>query len=245
MHPTDLITATLTDEQREMLPELAMPGICCVTGMQTDTIPAKHLIGSSFCDQNLLACPGSNRVGVNVWYAWQYGAYGIDDDGKQKTRKKKPEMQACWWCDGVEFVETTKADTRRLVLSGAPNLERAWAGWVTTLYKKHGSLRAPVNRSKFGGWGFDDLMVDASDSMIVRAWWHILRQAQQDSIGRKTMETLDMPAAFVEKIGFDVWLAFEAWACQRVQSPLYQFLVYLLPSQQEIKEGYADAMVYD
>ena len=144
-----------------------------------------------------------------------------------------------------EFRETTKADTRALVLSGVPYPDRAWAGWVTTSYKKHGSLRAPVNCGQFGGWGFDDVVVDAADNVKTREWWCKLRQAQTDGVGRKTMETVDIPAAFIEKIGFDVWLAFETWARPRSQSPLYQFLVYLLPSQQEIKEGYTDAMVYD
>lgn len=246
MHGTDLIAATLTPEQREPLPEIPERGVCCVTGRETDTILAKHILSSSFCDRNLLACPGSDRIGVNVWYAWLAGYYAIDEKtGKPKTRKKKPEMQACWFCDGVEFNETAKADTRRYVLAGVPRPDRAWSGWVTTSYKKHGSLRAPVNRGVFGGWGFDDLVVDASDNNKVCQWWTVLRQAQTDGIGRKAMEVLEMPLAFMEKIGFSTWLMFESWARPQYQSALYQFLVYLLPSQQELKEGYADALVYD
>ncbi len=242
MHATDLIAACLTDDQKEPLPEAAQNGICCVSGAETETIARKHLFGSNFCDLNLLACPESPRVGVNVWYAFQFGAYGVDvESGETKKRKKKPEMQACWWTDGETFRETGKAQTREMVLRGVTS--KHWAGWVTTSYKKHGALRSPVNGASFGSWGFDDLLVRANNQADVLAMWRKLRDAQSNGIGRPGIETLDIPIPIMLKIGVTFCNDFLTWAQPRYQSPLYQFLTYLLPSQDELKNGYSDGNV--
>ncbi|MBP8055082.1 MAG: hypothetical protein KA314_04540 [Chloroflexi bacterium] len=239
MHATDLITACLTDAQKEPLPEAARSGICCVTGVTTETIARKQLFGSSFCDLNLLACPESPLVGVGVWYAFQFGAYGIDaESGQAKKRKKKPEVMSCWWTDGQTFHEMGKAQIRELVLRGTT--AKHWAGWVTTTYKKHGALRSPVNGTPFGSWGFDDLLVRANDVTAVLEMWRKLRQAQNNGIGRTGIETLDIPIPIMIKVGMGFCNDFLAWARPRYQSPLYQFLVYLLPSQEELREGYSD-----
>ena len=239
MHATDLITACLTDDQKEPLPEAAQTGVCCVSGATTDTIARKFLFGSNFCDLNILTCPDSDRVGVNVWYAFQFGAYGVDaESGETKKRKKKPEMQACWWTDGETFREMGKAKIRELVLRGTT--AKRWAGWVTTSYKKHGALRSPVNGTPFGIWGFDDLVVRANDKSAVLEMWRKLRNAQDNGIGRTGIETLDIPIPIMLKIGVPFCNEFLTWAQPRYQSPLYQFLTYLLPSQDELKNGYSD-----
>lgn len=238
MHAVDLIAATLTDEKKYPVPGSPERGICCVTGEETMTIPRRKLFGSSFMDANLLAAPDSDRVGLNAWYAMQFGEAGINPDGTRKKRRKKPEMQACWWTDGRVFRVVGKAEIRRMVLGGAPSTP--WAGWVTTSYKKHGALRAPVNPSPYGVWGFDDLLVDCSDIETVRVWWHVLRQAQDAGIGRAYIEAAKMPPVLAARVGIVTWMRFEQWARERYQSPLYRFLAYLLPSQAEIKEGYTD-----
>lgn len=214
-----------------MAPQL---GICCVTGAHTDTIPAKELLGSNFMDGNLLAAPDSDRVGVNAWYAFQFGYFA--EEGKR--RKKKPEFMACWYCDGHRFMEVDKAEIRQRVLHGSPASH--WAGWVTTSYKKHGALRSPVNTKPFSFWGFDDLLVDASDRAAVLEMWRKLRQAQAIGIGRTGIETLDIPVGIMLKIGVAECNRFITWAQSRYQSPLYKLLTYLLPSQQELKDGYTD-----
>lgn len=234
MHTVDLIAASLTDDQKEPLPVAALPGICCVTGAQTDTIPAKELLGSNFMDNNLLAAPTSDRVGVNTWYAFQLGYFA--EEGKK--RKKKPEFMACWYCDGQQFAEVGKAEIRQKVLHGTPASH--WAGWVTTSYKKHGSLRSPVNNKPFGFWGFDDLLINASDRAAVLETWRRLRQAQTIGIGRTGIETLDIPVGIMLKIDISECNEFLMWAQSRYQSPLYKLLAYLLPSQQELKDGYTD-----
>lgn len=234
MHTVDLIANSLTDDQREPLPVDAEPGLCCVTGIETETIPAKKLLGSNFMDNNLLDAPHSDRVGVNVWHAFQHG-YLTDPT---KKRKKKPEFMACWYCDGERFIEVDKAAIRQLVLHGSP--ARHWAGWVTTSYKKHGALRSPVNNSAFGFWGFDDLLVDANDKTAVIDMWQHLRQAQGVGIGRTGIETLDVPVKIMLRIGITRCNEFTQWAEAYYLSPLYKLLTYLLPSQKEIKEGYID-----
>jgi len=243
MHATDLIAACLTDNQKEPLPEAALPGICCVTGAYTDTIPRRRLFSSNFMDANLFAAPDSDRVGVNVWYTLQYGAYGVDETGVQKKRKKKPEMQACWWTDGKMFHVVNKPKIREIVLRGTT--ARQWAGWVTTSYKKHGALRAPVNTTPFGTWGFDDLLVHANDRDVVLDHWRNLRDAQKHDIGRVGIETLDIPVSTMTRAGISYCIDFLEWASPRYLSPLYRFLVYLLPSRDEIKEGYDDEFLFD
>jgi hypothetical protein len=185
-------------------------------------------------DNNLLDAPHSDRVGVNVWYAFQFG-YLTDPT---KKRKKKPEFMACWYCDGKRFTEVNKAAIRQMVLHGSP--AQHWAGWVTTSYKKHGALRSPVNNKPFGVWGFDDLLVDASNRTTVLDIWQHLRQAQDIGIGRTGIETLDIPVGIMLKIGLTECNQFIQWAQSRYQSPLYKLLTYLLPSQKELKDGYTD-----
>ena len=238
MHAVDLIAATLTDDQKFPVPVEPARGVCCVTGEETMTIPRKKLFGSSFLDANILAAPASDRVGVNAWHAMQFGEYGKNEDGTLKKVRRKPEMRSCWWTDGRTFSIIGKSEIRKMVLNGSPSVP--WAGWVTTSYKKHGALRAPVNMSSYGVWAFDDLLVDCRDVDRVKAWWQTLRNAQKDNIGRTAMAAASMPPALAARIGLDVWLPFQTWASERYQSPLYRFLVYLLPSQAEIKEGYAD-----
>jgi hypothetical protein len=243
MHATDLITACLTDDQKEPLPEAAQPGVCCVTGAVADTIARKHLFGSNFMDLNLLACPESSRVGINVWYAFQFGAIGVNaETGETNKRKKKYEMQACWWTDGIAFREMDKAQIRKFVLYGTTS--KYWAGWVTTSYKKHGALRAPVNNTPFGSWGFNDLLVRANDTVNVHGTWGKLREAQGNGIGRIGLETVDIPVSIMVKVGINYCTKFISWALSRYQSPLYQFLVYLLPSQEELREGYSDEFLH-
>jgi len=238
MHTVDLIVSALSDAQKIPTPVTPEWGICCVTGEETMTIPRKKLFGNSFMDANKLAAPDSDRVGVNAWWAMQYGAAGRNEDGTIKKRRKKPEMQACWWATIGDFRVIGKPEIRQMVLTGSPSTP--WAGWVTTSYKKHGALRAPVNAASFGIWAFDDLIVDASDRNRVLSWWRRLRQAQDAGIGRTAIETGELSPKLIIRVGVDIWQAFDRWARTRRQAPLYKLLAYLLPSQKELKDGYSD-----
>lgn len=228
MHTVNLLAAACPAEWREPLPEETKIATCCLTGQQVETISRKHLLGSSFTEFSSLKVPESDRIGVDAWCAFQAGYYA--EEGKK--RRKKPEAMACWWTDGVEWVEINKAFVREKVLNGSGS--RPWAGWVTTSYKKHGSLRSPVNKHPFGVWGFDEYIVDCSDKEKVNEWWNRLRKAQDSGLGRTTLENVQMPVAMLAKADMAAWLEFKQWAGDKKDSALYKFLCYLLLSQEEL-----------
>jgi hypothetical protein len=234
MHTIDLLSAAMESGTASSLHEIPSnikieKGMCCVTGEYTDTIPRKKILGTSFCDANLFVAPDSNRIGVKVWQVFMFG-----EPSPGKKRIKKPEMQACWFCDRNRFVEVKKPAIRKIVLKGVN--DKAWACWVTTSYKKHGSLRSPVNKKKFGRIGFDEIIVD-TDTPLRTEIWTKLREAQNIGIGKPALKALDMPIGFIGKIGVKVWLEYKSWALSLYQSSLYKLLWELLPSQAELKEG--------
>lgn len=225
MHTVNLLAAACPAEWREPLPEEPKIATCCLTGQQVMTISRKSMISKSFTEVERFMAKESDRIGVDVWFSFTAGY--IASEGKKA--EKKPECMACWWTDGVEWVEINKAFIREKVLNGSGL--RPWAGWVTTSYKKHGSLRSPVNKHPFGVWGFDDYIVDCSDKEKVNEWWNRLREAQDSGLGRTTLENVQMPVAMLAKTDMAAWLGFKRWAIDKKDSALYKFLCYLLLSQ--------------
>ena len=104
--------------------------------------------------------------------------------------------------------------------------------WVTTSYKKHGSIRTPVNHRSRGAVGFDERIVDASNEDQVIEWWKRLNKALRDGISRSVIKTLDCRSLLLSKIGLSRWLDFDGWAKPIHKSSLYALLCYLLPSQE-------------
>lgn len=216
MTAIDLIAAALPPENP---PETPQPGVCCVTGAECDTIARKHVIKPSFTNYDLLRAPMSDRAGVAAW----------------RVMNHAPARQSLWWTDGKVFRLLKRQDVRTLVLDGVDAAQ--WSGYVTTSYKKHGALRCPVNTGARQVWLFEMLLVDCSDRAAIAETWRRLRAAQDAGIPRPLIETLDVSPGHMSKIGWRVWAEFEAWARPRVQSALYQFVTYLLPSQEELKNG--------
>lgn len=203
-------------------------GMCCITGDVGPCIPREHLIKrGTFCDQDKLAAPLSQSVSVEAWSAWRYGSRA---EGKKKDMR--PECNQSWWCDGKEFRVLRRLDVRELVLGGSPSVP--WAAWVTTSYKKHGSLRAVVNGGRRGTVAFDDALVDCSDGVKVAERWTRMDAAVRVGLGRKVIETLNCPAWVMGKVGLRTWMDFERWARRVQRTPLYSLLCYLLPSKEEI-----------
>lgn len=234
MHTTDLLSTACPEGWKEPLPEKTVDGICCLTGQQGPTINRRKVFGPSFTEFEILKVPDSDRVGVNVWHAFRAGYFA--EAGKK--RKKKPEAMACWWTDGVQWVELDKVKIRELVFGGSG--PQPWAGWVTTSYKKHGSTRAPVNKIPHGVWAFDEVLVDCRDIDEVVTWHGELRRAQDAGLNRTVFETLEIPVSVYNKIDAQVWIKFKIWAKHRQETALYRFLCYLLPSQAELKEMASD-----
>lgn len=215
-------------------PEPPAEGVCCLTGEIGPTIARKHLITSSYTRVDLLRAPHSDRIGVAVWDAW---TWGWRKEGK--SRDYCPERMSAWfaWQEGLdgELLMLSRADIRECVLYGAPEYE-ASALFATTSYKKHGTLIAPVNRGKQFRVGWDDEVVDLSDRAKVDEWWTVLRAAQDAGFPRPVLESLDC-SPFLLRTLWREWQPFEAWARPKRMAPLYRFLCYLLPSQEELKAG--------
>lgn len=227
-HACHLVAAAVPERDRPPFPCDPVDGLCAVTGTCGPCLPRREVISEANCDSFLFAAPTSDRVHVDVWVAWNFG--GTKPGAKRQTC---PERQACWWCNGREFRRIDKTFMRPIVLEGSPSAP--WAMWVTTSYKKHGTIRSPVNTATHGRVGFDEVVVDCSDRATVSDTWKRLRAAQDVGIPRPLIEALDIAPGYMAKIGWRVWRDFEGWARPRVASPLYQFLTYLLPSQEELK----------
>jgi hypothetical protein len=111
-----------------------------------------------------------------------------------------------------------------------------WSGYVTTSYKKHGSLWARVNANGVRFWRFEALDVDCSDHGYLMRVWERLNEELRRGFSRPTLESLACPPFFLKKVGVDKWLELERWARPIAASPLYRFLCYLLPSQKELAD---------
>ena len=219
MHSVNLIAravAALPDCAQ--IPEKTERGICCVTGDEAETVKRSTLIGKSFTNGDILKAPVSDRISVDAYLALSY----------------KWERMSCWLCDGVTFDRLKRTDFRPLILDGV-NRE-IWTAYITTSYKKHGALNAPVNNKPFGFWRFENLTVDASDKAKVNDWYNTLNEYLHIGFGRTVLESLDCPPFVMQKYGVDKWLKLQAWAKDKYQSPLYQMLCYILPSRDEMKD---------
>ena len=213
----------------EPYPETPVLGLCCVTGDACETIARKHLLGPSFTDLELLVLPDSDRIGVHVWDAFTAGELR---DGK--ARRYCPERMSSWRCTADQFEPLTRQGVRDAVFGATPNTP--WAGYATTSYKKHGGLRAPVNTGSSNVWLWESVRVDCSDREALQGMWDALRRYQDAGIPRPVLETGDLEPHLVGKIGVDVALEYQRWATPRIESALYQFCVYLLPSADELEQ---------
>jgi len=229
MHCVDLIASAVPDEHVPELPEEPSVGICAVTGAETDTISSRHLLSASFTQWDMLVRPDSERVGINVWRAWNYG---WREDGKK--RDYRPERMSSWIAAPDGLHRLTRQQVREAVLSGCD--WPRWAGYATTSYKKHGSLLAPVNSSGRAVWLWEITKVDCSDLGRVHEMWDRLREYQDAGIPRPVLETAEPEPYLIAKVGIDTAQSLYDFAKPVIQSPLYQFMCYLLPSAQELKE---------
>jgi len=219
MHPVDLIAASIPidDPDRPVMPGDIESGICAVTGQLCSTIQRDLLLGKSFTDGSLLAAPGSDRVGLNAYLALKY----------------KWERMSSWICDGKTFSRLDRQGVRSAVFSKSPELP--WCSYATTSYKKHGSLRTPINSGGQRIWLFESRLVDCTDFQKMMEIWDRLNIELRRGFGRSILESADCPVYLIQKIGMREWIDFERWATPIKNSSLYAFMCYLLPSQEELK----------
>jgi len=234
MHCVELFSLAVEIADCDPLPEPVSVANCAVTGHVCQCVPRDALLGKSFRDQGVLRWPDSGWVSLAVWCAFTYHL----DRGKK--RAFYPERQSSWlvvdsyW--GARLFLLDRQGVRDRVLSSeqAPAL---WAGYVTTSYKKHGSLYTPINSPGQAIWQWEQTRVDCSDRDLVADTWRVLREAQNAGIPRPCIESLAPYAAQIRKVGVSTWQDFEAWARPRHLSPLYRFLAYLLPSAAALKDA--------
>jgi len=218
MHAVNLIAQAIrTSEDCPALPCEPADGLCAVTGERGPCVPRKMLLGKSFTNADLLAAPESDMVSSDAYIALKY----------------KWERMSSWWTDGHIFRRLKRTDCREIILQGSENTP--WAMYITTSYKKHGAMKAPVNAAGFGTVLFENRLVDISEDWVVADWWERLNAALHAGIGRTVIESLDCPAHIMRKATLPLWMEFERWARPRHNSALYALLTYLLPSKEELK----------
>lgn len=218
MTAIELVAKALTKSvEAEPLPCDPADGVCCVTGIEGPAIPRKGLIGASFTDQEALKRPDSKSVSVDAYI----------------TLKHKWQRMSSWYCDGERFQRLDRLGVRSLVINGvnAP----IWAGYATTSYKKHGALRAAVGGGSKQIWRFEGINVDVSDRERVLEVWRTLNRFLLLGIGRPSLEAGRCAPVAVRIAGVAAAMEFEQWAGPIYRSSIYQFLCYLLPSQEELK----------
>jgi hypothetical protein len=220
MHAVNLLASAL---RRDPPPDAKAPpgnpveAVCAVTGQTASCYPRKTILGASFTNLDLLKAPDSAYISEDAWIALSC----------------KWERMSSWFCDGVHFARLERKDVRDMVIAGTyPDI---WTAYATTSYKKHGSLWSTVNAGRAAVWRFESLSVDCSDHALLIDWWGILNTAFRAGIGRHVMGTLTPISATFAFAGIQAWMDFHAWAKPRYMSPLYQFLCYLLPSLEELK----------
>jgi len=233
MHCVDLWAAAIGGGGPP-LPEAPEPGICAVIGDERQTIAARHLLGNTFTQWDLLARPDSDRVGTAAWAAWMYG-----HRAPGKKRDYRPERMSSWIVTPDRVTPLDRVAVRERVLAGGEG--SAWSGYATTSYKKHGSMLAPVNAPGPGRWLWETIVVDCSNAQRVHALWSDLRAWQDAGIPRPVLETGDPEPHLIAKIGITRAQEFTRWARPLVSAVLYQFICYLLPSVAEMKGAQQEA----
>lgn len=224
MYPVDLIANAIKDYPDIYIPDKTEMGICCLTGIECQTVKRKDIFSANFTNADILKAPDSDRIGISAAIALKY----------------RPERSS-WFVNEKGFMRFDKNLFRDMFLNGVKN-SKYWAIYITTSYKKHGALVTKVNscangnNRKYGIWRFEQLDVDARDGLKNRLWYRKISQALIEyKIGRSIIESLNCPGYVIKKIGIKVWMTYKRWAYDKYQNSLYKLCCYLLPSQKDLK----------
>lgn len=229
MNSIDVIYSALPSVD---LPETPTEGVCCVTGQKTTTVSRSHGIKPTFTNLDILKAPSSDRIGIK---AFSVITYSIPTEGKKVALA--PLRQSHWLAvKGAAMQYFKKKEEIRPYALGDKTPDAEWCLYVTTSYKKHGALFAPVNIPKNGDRRilFEQQIVDLAPEFI-RSWWERLRKAQDEGIPRPVIESGEAGPALIRNVGVQKWKEFHNFAHDKIKNRTYQFLVYLLPSQEELK----------
>jgi hypothetical protein len=206
---------------KNLIPLEKSHGVCCVTGIEGECYPRDTALSESFTNYDLLAAPRSQLINCNVWIALKY----------------KWQRMSCFYCDETTFkridVKTEKPFMRDLLFN--PPKNKLWLLYITTSYKKHGGLLAPVNFNT-NKWLFETLIVDVNMD-YTRDWWEKLNYFLNNNISRPQLENYDIYIKSKKLDNIKINLEFLEWAKNKYKTPLYKLLCYLLPSKEELNSG--------
>ena len=218
MNPIDLVgnAISLMSDKPEMK-EYTRDGLCAITGVFGKCISRKAVVPDSNTDSEIFAAPDSELASVNAFYCFKY----------------RPERASLWISTEKEFRKLDRVGAREIIISSNYPKE-PWCMYITTSYKKHGSLYCQVNSGNKAIIRFEMLNVDCSDRKYLLEIWDRLNSELRNGTSRKILESLEPPLNYQ----FDLarWIKFEQWARPLYKSGLYQLMCYLLPSQKELKE---------
>lgn len=221
MHAVELIGPCLPDELLDGAP-LRVNAVCAVTGNVEPCVPRKFALGKCLLNMDFLTSPNSEWVGVNAY----------------KVMSHKWARMSSWFCDGKEFRRIDRQGIRDLVIAG--RYPPVWMAYATTSYKKHGALYGRVNFALGQAmWRFENVNVDCSDRIHLMEIWTEINKAIRSGISRPVIESLEPNHFAFKAVGFHGWQNFSEWARPLFRSRLYQFLCFLLPSQEELKNEQA------
>lgn len=218
MHAVELIAQALGRGKNELDTET---GICCLLGKKCECVRRDSVLTSSFTNWDLLKSPSSKLISVDAYIALTH----------------KWERMSSWWCDGNVFELLDRQGVRRKVFEPLPG--NKWCAYATTSYKKHGALWSTVCTKK-RVWRFENLNVDLTDDVKVHDMWDKLNVILRAGFPRQALQTLQASTFIIQKVGYIQYANFMKWAQPICQTSLYQFLVYLLPSQEELKMEQGD-----
>jgi hypothetical protein len=218
----------------DSLPELPIEPvkeICAALGIETWCVPKKSALGSNFTSMQFFKAPHSEWVSI-----WLYLSF-----------KFPQERSSSWFLLDDRFICLDRLTIREIFFNtevwhnflkqNEIPLTYPTCFYVTTSYKKHGLIISKLNRSDSQNFVlFETRMVNASDKEKVLEWWVKLNYYLRLGFSRPILETLNCSPFLIQKIGFKHWLDFYEWAKDKHLSSLYSFLLYLLPSQEEIKK---------
>ncbi len=216
MHVVNLIANALRNEKKETIfPFETKEETCCLTGQRTTCVGRENILGKSFTNLDLLAAPQSAWIGVDAAIAL----------------KHKQERSMSWFCTDENFFVLNRKMVRDIVFE--KEMPDIWAGYVTTSFKKHGSLRTKLNSGNSRYWLFETRLVNCSNYGQMRSIYEKLCAALEDGFPRPVLETLDISSYYYETIGVKKCQELIKWASPWRLSALYSFMIYLLPSMEE------------
>lgn len=224
MHTINLFSGAIKQDHLP-LPFQPIQETCCITGQKTDCIPRKYVLSNSFTAQELLKAPASKFACIDAYQAFKFRGH-----------------RSSWfvWQEedlNIYYKKLTRIEMRAIILSFVDiSLLTQWSIYASTTGKKHGSFFAPLNTAKFPGIvGFDSEIVDCTNAAKIRIQYRALECFLRIGISRSYLLNPDLPVWIINKIGVKTYNDFRDFAMDKYTSSLYKFLVYLLPSQEELK----------